>query len=128
LAERVALMRGVSQSVLDELARDITFMPGAKILIATLKAKGVPCYIASGGFTFFVERVARHLGCDGISANQLEIVDGRVTGKLLPPILGRAEKKTALEDFAARHKLTLAETMAVGDGANDLDMLKAAGM
>ena len=84
--------------------------------------------LISGGFTFFTERIGRRAGFARNEANRLEIVDGRLTGRVLPPILGRAAKRSALARFAVQHRIGLEETLAVGDGANDRDMVEAAGL
>jgi phosphoserine phosphatase len=89
---------------------------------------GAHCLLVSGGFTFFAERVAAELGFDGAAANVLEIVEGRLTGRVAGPVLGAEAKRQALLDGAASLGLDLADTLAVGDGANDIAMLDAAGL
>lgn len=129
LRERVAMLAGLDAHILDEVyEKRVTLMPGAETLLRTMKANGAYCALVSGGFTVFTERVARRLGFDEHQANVLEIENGKLTGAVREPILGRAAKREALERLAGRLGLDLAATMAVGDGANDLDMLAAAGL
>jgi phosphoserine phosphatase len=128
LKERVGLLAGLDAKVLDEVAERITLMPGADLLISTLKADGCYCVLVSGGFTVFTERIAHRLGFDEHQANVLEIEDGRLTGRVKEPILGREAKLMALNRLASRLGLHAPLTMAVGDGANDLAMLEAAGL
>ena len=129
LTERVALLAGLPESTLAEVwATRITPTPGAKTLLATLRAQGVESVVVSGGFTFFTERVARDLGFDGHRANQLEIVDGKLTGRVLPPLLGKEAKKMLLLERCQGIGIGPNETLALGDGANDLPMLETAGL
>ncbi|MEL6298819.1 MAG: phosphoserine phosphatase SerB [Pseudomonadota bacterium] len=127
--ERVALLKGLDASVLDQMATDrMTYMPGARELVASMKAAGAYCALVSGGFTHFTAIVARELGFDEHRANTLEIADGKLTGRVVPPILGREAKLQALEELTAQHGFDVGDAIAVGDGANDLAMLKAAGL
>ncbi|MBE3639669.1 phosphoserine phosphatase SerB [Mangrovicoccus algicola] len=128
LTERVALLKGLPESVIAEVydAR-ITMAPGGKVLIATMKAHGGHAALVSGGFTAFTERVAAELGFDEHRANTLLSQDGVLTGEVARPILGREAKIEALEQISARLGLTPADVLAVGDGANDLGMIHAAG-
>lgn len=128
LKERVAMLAGLDASVLDEVAQRITIMPGARELIATMKANGAWCALVSGGFTIFTERIARELGFDEHQANTLEILDGKITGRVLEPILGREAKLEALHRIAGERDIDMDSTLAVGDGANDLAMLAAASL
>ncbi len=128
LNERVALLRGLPESVLDEAASRIRLMPGAAALIATLRRAGVHTALVSGGFTVFAEPVARSLGFDRVVANRLDVADGKLTGTLMPPIVAGATKRETLLSLAAELGLGIEETMAVGDGANDLPMLREAGL
>lgn len=129
LRERVALLAGLEERQLVQIYSErATLMPGADTLLRTMKAHGAYCALVSGGFTVFTERVARRLGFDEHQANVLEIENGRLTGRVAEPILGRAAKRQALERIAGRLGIPLSETLAVGDGANDLDMLAAAGL
>lgn len=128
LRERVGLLTGLPETVIAEvLAKRITHMPGGRTLVATMKAHGARAALVSGGFTAFTEAVADALGFDENRANRLEIAEGKLTGRVLDPILGRAAKVAALEDISARLGITEADVIAVGDGANDLGMLKRAG-
>ena len=129
LRERVSLLAGLEESVIDHvLETRITPMPGGRELVATMKAKGAYTALVSGGFTDFTEGVAHGLGFDENRANRLEIVDGKLTGKVIPPILGRDAKVEALRDITAARGLTPEDVLAVGDGANDLGMLDLAGV
>lgn len=128
LKERVAMLAGLDADVLDEVAQRITIMPGARDLVATMKANGAWCALVSGGFTVFTERVAKQLGFDEHHANTLEIIDGKITGRVHEPILGREAKLAALKRIAQAHNIDMTLTLAVGDGANDLAMLGAASL
>ncbi|HEV2186656.1 MAG TPA: phosphoserine phosphatase SerB [Stellaceae bacterium] len=128
LSERVALLRGMPASVLDEAAARIRLMPGAATLIATLRRAGVCTALVSGGFTVFAEPIAARLGFDRVVANRLDIADGKLAGTLTPPIVAGATKRDTLLSLAAELGLDRTETMAVGDGANDLPMLQEAGL
>lgn len=128
LRERVGLLKGLPESTIDTVYRDrITFMPGGRELLATMKAQGGYAALVSGGFTAFTGRVAAALGFDENRANVLLAEEGALTGHVAEPILGKAAKLQALEEISARLGLDMAETMAVGDGANDLAMLNRAG-
>jgi len=129
LRERVGLLRGLPEGVIARTLRDrITPMPGGATLIATMRAKGGHAALVSGGFTAFAAAVADRLGFDEHHANALVVRDGALTGEVAEPILGGEAKRAALQAIAARLGVTPAEAIAVGDGANDLPMLKAAGM
>ncbi|WP_293572935.1 phosphoserine phosphatase SerB [Phaeobacter sp.] len=128
LTERVGLLKGLPETVIDDvLEQRITLMPGGRELLATMKADGAYAALVSGGFTAFTSRVAADLGFDENRANTLLVEDGKLTGQAGRPILGRAAKEEALEQITDRLNLTDADVMAVGDGANDLGMLKRAG-
>jgi phosphoserine phosphatase len=128
LKERVGLLKGLPEAVIERVYRDrITFMPGGRSLIATMKANGGHAALVSGGFTAFTARVAEALGFDENRANTLHAEDGKLTGTVAEPILGKQAKLDALEQISARLGLDMGETMAVGDGANDLAMLNRAG-
>jgi phosphoserine phosphatase len=128
LRERVGLLKGLAEGVIADVIRDrITLMPGGPALVATMKANGAYAALVSGGFTAFTGAVAARLGFDENRANTLEIAEGRLTGAVVPPILGRAAKVSALEEICARLGVTTDAAMAVGDGANDLGMLGLAG-
>ncbi|KIC21062.1 phosphoserine phosphatase SerB [Leisingera sp. ANG-Vp] len=128
LTERVGLLKGLPESVIAKvLAERITLMPGARQLLATMKAEGAYAALVSGGFTAFTAKVAADLGFDENRANTLLVEDGKLTGAAGRPILGREAKVEALEQITAQLGLRETEVMAVGDGANDLGMLKRAG-
>ena len=129
LAERVALLAGQPESLLEEVFETgITLRPGAATVTATMRAHGGVTGLVSGGFRFFTERVAAAAGFDDVNGNRLEIEDGRLTGRILGPIAGADEKRQRLAALAANHRVDLAETLAAGDGANDIAMLRAAGL
>jgi phosphoserine phosphatase len=128
LRARVALLKGLPASVLDEVQSEITLTPGARTLVRTLKKLGHHIALVSGGFEPVIAPLAAELGIDHIRANNLEIADGKLTGKLTGAIIDRAGKASALRDFAAEHNVDLEQTIAIGDGANDLDMIAIAGM
>jgi phosphoserine phosphatase len=102
--------------------------PGARTFVTTLHRLGFHVGVVSGSFTIFTDRFVAELGLDFAAANQLEIVDGKLTGQILGPIIDRAGKARALERFAAEYRVPMSQTVAVGDGANDIDMLEAAGL
>ncbi len=128
LRARVGLLSGQPASLLEELAARATLNPGARTLVQTLRAQGAVTALVSGGFTCFTEPVGAACGFDRQQANRLVIEDGRLTGEIAPPILDRAAKRSALEALAAEQGLDLAASCAVGDGANDLDLIQAAGL
>jgi len=129
LKERVALLEGLTEESLKKVYDDrITIMEGAKPLIATMKANGAYCVLISGGFTMFTEKIAKKLGFDEDRANDLVIKSGKLTGEVKPPILDKDNKLSAINDLTNEHKLTPENVIAVGDGANDVPMLEAAGL
>jgi phosphoserine phosphatase len=128
LRERVALLAGLDASVIGDVRAELRLAPGARTLIRTLKRLGYRCGIVSGGFTQFTDQLAAELGLDYAAANTLEIVGGKLTGRVTGAIIDRAGKAAALRDFAARAGVPASQTVAVGDGANDLDMISAAGL
>nr|MBA2640674.1 phosphoserine phosphatase SerB [Nocardioidaceae bacterium] len=128
LRERVALLAGLPAEVLDAVYADLVLTPGARTLVRTLRRLGYRFALVSGGFSQVIDRLAADLGIDHAAANTLEIVDGHLTGRLLGPVLDRAGKASALRRFAADTGIPVANTVAIGDGANDLDMLAAAGL
>jgi phosphoserine phosphatase len=129
LRERLSLLRGLPVSDLQRVADErLALMPGARTLVRTMKTHGAYCALVSGGFTFFTAIVARMVGFDAHFANTLETADGRLTGRVVEPILGREAKLAALQALAVEHGIQGPETLAVGDGANDLAMVKAAGL
>ncbi len=128
LAERVALLKGLPQTVLDEAARHIRLTPGASALVATMRAAGAVTALVSGGFAAFAEPVGAHLGFARIVANRLDIAGGRIAGTVGAPLVTAATKRDTLLGLAAERGIALGQTLAVGDGANDLPMLAAAGL
>lgn len=126
--ERVALLKGLREEVIDEVWQRATLMPGAAALVATMRANGAACFLVSGGFRCFTSRVRDWIGFDEDRGNELEVVDGVMTGKVVEPILDKDSKLQSLVGFAGDRRVPMAETMAVGDGANDLPMLLAAGL
>lgn len=129
LRERVALLKGLAASELQRVYDTrIALMPGARTLLATMKARGAYTVLVSGGFTFFTTRVAAALGFDAQEANTLLLADHRLTGTVAEPILDKHSKRDALHRIAAARGLPLSATLAVGDGANDLPMLRDAGL
>ncbi|ANB33404.1 phosphoserine phosphatase SerB [Rhodovulum sulfidophilum] len=128
LRERVGLLAGLDAHVIDKvLAERISFMPGGRTLVATMKANGAHALLVSGGFTNFAAKVGAALGFDEYRANTLLIEDGRLTGTVAEPILGREAKVEALREVTERLGIGLEDALAVGDGANDLGMLGLAG-
>ena len=128
LTERVSLMKGLPEGIIaDVLAQRITLMPGGPELVATMRANGAYAALVSGGFTAFTASVAKTLGFDENRANTLVIENGALAGTVGQPILGRQAKVDALENITARLGIAEADVLAVGDGANDLGMLKRAG-
>lgn len=128
LIERVALLKGLETSIIDKVLRErITFMPGGRPLLATMRADGAFAALVSGGFTAFTASVAAYLGFDENRANTLLISDGKLNGEVKRPILGREAKVAALEEISQRLGISEADVIAVGDGANDLGMLGRAG-
>ena len=128
VAAHLALLAGLDATVLDQIRRDLRLAPGARTLIRTLRRLGYRCGIVSGGFTQITDGLVADLGLDYAAANTLEISAGKLTGRLAGPVVDRAGKADALRRFAAQAGIPLSQTVAIGDGANDLDMLQAAGL
>ncbi|WP_030104072.1 phosphoserine phosphatase SerB [Actinoalloteichus caeruleus] len=128
LHRRVAVLAGLPVSVLDEVAGALELTPGARTTVRTLKRLGYRCGVVSGGFAQVVAHLVDDLSLDFSMANQLEVVDGRLTGRVVGPVVDRAEKAAALRRFAAEFDVPLSQCVAVGDGANDIDMLTTAGL
>ncbi len=127
LRARVALLEGVDAAVLDQVYADLQLTPGARTTVRVLKRLGYRFAIVSGGFTQLTDRLAADLGIDFALANELEVVGGRLTGQVVGDVVDRAGKAAALRRFAEQAGVPIAATIAIGDGANDLDMLAAAG-
>ena len=128
LRERVELMKGLAESVIGDVLRDrVTINAGAKQMVATLRKHGTFCALVSGGFTAFSKQIADTVGFNETHANELLIENGILTGKVREPVLGKEAKVERLDEFCSRLNLARKDAMSVGDGANDLPMLKAAG-
>jgi phosphoserine phosphatase len=129
LRARVALLKGLPAGVVDEvLAKRITLTPGGRELVATMRAHGAYTCLISGGFTLFTNRVAAMIGFDENRGNELLVEDGKLTGKVAEPVLGRAAKLAALVELREAFDLDDLDTLAAGDGANDLGMIGSAGL
>lgn len=128
LHRRVATLAGLPATVLDDVADELVLTPGARTTLRTLRRLGYFCGVVSGGFRQVIDPLAHELALDYVAANTLEIVDGVLTGRLVGPIIDRAGKARALRDFARDVGVPMSQTVAVGDGANDIDMLAAAGL
>ena len=128
LSERVRLLKGLPETILAEAAQRIRLMPGARALVATLRAAGAVTALVSGGFTVFAKPIATELGFDRLVANRLDILDGRIVGTVAMPIVTRETKRDTLIALARECEVPIAATLATGDGANDLPMLQAAGL
>lgn len=127
LHERVATLAGLPVGVFDEVRAQVELTPGAAELIAEVQSRGWSVGLVSGGFIEVVAPLAQPLGIELVRANALEVADGLLTGRVTGPVIDRAAKAVALRDYAAAVGADLADTVAIGDGANDLDMLAAAG-
>jgi phosphoserine phosphatase len=128
LRQRVALLAGLEVAVIDQILKNLRLAPGARTLIRTLKRLGYRCGVVSGGFTQFTDWLTEELGLDYSAANTLEISDGKLTGRVTGEIIDRPGKERVLRLFAGAAGVPLSQTVAVGDGANDLDMIAAAGL
>jgi phosphoserine phosphatase len=129
LRARVSLIKGLERRVMDEVRRErLTLAPGSRTLVQTMKTHGAVTSLVSGGFTFFAEWIGKRLGFDEWVANVLEFDGDRLSGTVAEPIVGREMKVERLLALSREHDIPIAATMAVGDGANDLDMVKAAGL
>lgn len=126
--ERMALIKGLPESALEQVAQSLRLTEGAETLIGQLRRLGYKTAILSGGFTYFAERLQQHLGIDYVFANTLLIENGVVTGEVLEPIVDGQRKADLLRELAQRERISLEQTIAVGDGANDLPMLSIAGL
>jgi phosphoserine phosphatase len=129
LRERAAMLAGLDESVLEKVFEErVRLTPGARRLVMTMRANGAVAALVSGGFTYFTRRVRQAAGFGYDQANTLEVSGGKLTGQVREPILGADAKLAALQRLTVNHGLTLHETLAVGDGANDLPMLQSAGL
>ena len=128
LHKRVATLAGLPAEVVDEVAEQLELTPGARTTIRTLRRLGFHCGVVSGGFRQVIDPLAHDLMLDFVAANELEIVDGHLTGRVVGEVVDRAGKAKALRDFAEQAGVPMEQTVAVGDGANDIDMLTAAGL
>ncbi len=128
LRSRVALLAGLDHAAIDQVYADLELAPGARTTVRVLKRLGYRFALVSGGFSQLTDRLAAELGIDFSVANELEVVEGRLTGRVVGPIIDRAAKAEALRRFADRSGVPVSATIAIGDGANDLDMLNAAGL
>ncbi|MGO1118212.1 phosphoserine phosphatase SerB [Rhodovibrionaceae bacterium A322] len=128
LKERVAMLKGLSKTTLEDSSARMALNPGARQLVQTMIANGATAALVSGGFTFYTEKIAAICGFHYHQANRLLEADGQLTGEVGLPILGREAKLEALEGYCSELSLNLSQTATVGDGANDLSMLRAAGL
>ena len=128
LRERVAVLAGLDKSVIESVSQAIELTPGVKDALATLKAQGYRVAVVSGGFIQVLEPLAREMDLDYVRANTLEIEDGRLTGRVTGKVVDRKAKEEFLREFAADLGLEMEQTVAVGDGANDIDMINASGL
>lgn len=128
LRERVAMLKDLQVRALEETRDALVLTDGAHTLVQTMRANGAYTVLVSGGFKYFTDHVARIVGFDANEANRLEIVDGRLTGRVIEPVLDKDAKLAALKRFARDRNIPLSETLATGDGANDLPMIRRAGL
>ena len=128
LRQRVKMLKNLNISTLSQTLSKTILHAGAKELVSVMRRHGAACYLVSGGFTFFTEDIARQCGFTGHHGNQLQIEEAKLTGEVIPPILGKETKLELLKKYTHQFSLDITETMAVGDGANDIPMLKMAGL
>jgi phosphoserine phosphatase len=128
LRARVALLAGAPEEIIAQVRNEIKLTPGARTLVRTLQKLGHEVAVVSGGFSCVIEPLLTELGIRNYRANDLEIANGKLTGQIVPPVIDRATKAQALRDFASQVGVTIEQTIAIGDGANDLDMIAAAGL
>lgn len=128
LRQRVATLAGVSETVFADVLAEVRFTPGAEELVSTLQGEGWTAALVSGGFVEIVAPLAARIGISHFRANRLEVAEGRLTGRTVGPVIDRAAKAEALREYAAELRVSPADCVAVGDGANDLDMMAAAGL
>lgn len=128
LKARVRMLEGLSDSAIDTVVASLTLTEGAEALVATMKASGAYCAVVSGGFEPMTRAIRERLSCDEDRSNRLEVANGALTGRVIPPVLGRDAKLSALHELVNELDIDTAAAVAVGDGANDLAMLTAAGL
>jgi len=128
LRARVGLLKGLTDAAIAEVQKEITLTDGAEDLVNTLHAKGHSVSLVSGGFIDIIEPMIRRLSIQYFKANKLEVINGVLTGELLGPVIDRAAKASALREFAVLSGVEIENTVAIGDGANDLDMMAIAGL
>ncbi|KXT75629.1 Phosphoserine phosphatase [Streptococcus sp. DD12] len=128
LAERVALLKGLPERIFEEVYQELHFTQGAKALVTALHDRGYKVGLVSGGFHETVDRLAAEAGCDYAVANRLEVVNGLLTGRTLGEVVTKETKLKQLKTWAAENGLDMSQTVAMGDGANDLPMIQAAGI
>ena len=128
VTQRVALLNGLSQNILSEIIAETQLTPGAARLAPVMRKNGAFCYIVSGGFDFLTTPIAEKIGFNDSFSNRLEIKDNALTGKIIPPILGQKAKQDKLFQLCKQHMISVEDSLAIGDGANDLEMLTAAGL
>jgi len=129
LRQRMALMNGMDHAVLEQVYNDrITVKKGARTLVQTMRRHGAYCFLVSGGFSFFTQRIAERIGFHGHQANELAFENNRLTGEVCEPILGRTAKLETLKRLCDENNLESHDVLAIGDGANDIKMIEAAGL
>ncbi len=128
IIRRVSLLKGVKQTVLDEIIEETILTSGANLIAPTMKKNGAHCFILSGGFDFLTSQVAKKIGFDGSFSNSLEIKDSQLTGNIIFPIFGMHSKLQTLTHLCNKQNISIKDAAAIGDGANDLEMLKVAGL
>ena len=128
IIQRVSLLKGVNASLLEEVVQETDFNKGASLLAPVMKKNGAVCYILSGGFDFITNRIAQKIGFDGSFSNSLEVKNSKLTGNVIPPIFDMHSKLKKLINLINEYNITTNDVVAIGDGANDLEMLKVAGL
>lgn len=128
ITERVGLLKGKSTDIIKQALQETQLTPGARTFVQTMKANGAHCILVSGGFTIFTEEIATRCGFDANHGNTLGIEGDQLTGQVIPPILDKTSKLVFLKEYAERLERPIDQTLTIGDGANDLPMLQAAGL
>lgn len=128
LRERVSLLAGLPESIFSEVEQQITFTTGAVSLIETLRARGISVGVVSGGFHNVLNNLLQDLNLDFLRANSLEVIKGKLTGRTIGPIINRAAKAQALKEYADQQATPLSQTIAIGDGSNDIEMIRLSGL